>query len=205
MTINPLIAVVLVASLIGAIFLLNGLHAVRKLQLFRAFRHFVIMLLCMTVSGATGILLVANRGYRALTNEELAATVTIVPVGKQRFIACVTMADSSRDTFQIAGDMLYVDAHILKWNPLLNILGIGTSYELDRIGGRYLDIEDEKEKKRTVYSLSENRLINMYALRRAFAMLNPLLDAEYGSATFAEADRAATRRVMVSTSGLLIR
>ena len=37
------------------------------------------------------------------------------------------------------------------------------------------------------------------------AFLNPLLDAEYGSATFINSNSAEEFRVMVSTTGLLIR
>jgi hypothetical protein len=45
----------------------------------------------------------------------------------------------------------------------------------------------------------------MFELRRRFAMLNPLLDAEYGSATFINTNTAEEFTVMVSTTGLLIR
>jgi hypothetical protein len=45
----------------------------------------------------------------------------------------------------------------------------------------------------------------MFDLRRRFAILNPLLDAEYGSATFINSNSTEEFRVMVSTTGLLIR
>ena len=94
------------------------------------------------------------------------------------------MPDGSEKIFSLAGDQLYVDAHILKWKPLANIFGLHTSYELDRVAGRYSILNDETTKVRTVYSLSREKPLNMFDLRQRFAMLNPLLDAEYGSATF---------------------
>ena len=45
----------------------------------------------------------------------------------------------------------------------------------------------------------------MFDLRRRFAILTPLVDAEYGSATFINANSTAEFRIMVSTTGLLIR
>jgi hypothetical protein len=45
----------------------------------------------------------------------------------------------------------------------------------------------------------------MYSLRKRFLALKPLLDAQYGSATFISAQKAAVFHVMVSTSGLLVR
>ncbi len=45
----------------------------------------------------------------------------------------------------------------------------------------------------------------MFQLRQRFAFLDPFLDAEYGSATFSSAAAEGEFRVMVSTTGLLIR
>jgi hypothetical protein len=45
----------------------------------------------------------------------------------------------------------------------------------------------------------------MFDLRRRFALLTPLLDTEYGSATFINSNSAEEFKVMVSTTGLLIR
>ncbi len=45
----------------------------------------------------------------------------------------------------------------------------------------------------------------MFDLRRRFQILNPLLDAEYGSATFINSNSREEFRVLVSTTGLLIR
>ncbi|MBN1576456.1 MAG: hypothetical protein JW913_07890 [Chitinispirillaceae bacterium] len=205
MLMNPLLAIMLVTSLIGAIFLFTGLHAIKKLQLFRAFRHGMIMVICLSITVLSGVLIIANHGYRNLTREELAATVVVEPAGKQQFNARFTLPDSTVSLFTIAGDLLYVDAHILKWHPLLNLLGVHTTYELDRVGGRYHSLGDEQTRPRTVYSLSKTRVLNMYHLRRRLAALKPLLDAEYGSATFTQAEKAATLRIMVSTSGLLVR
>ena len=42
-------------------------------------------------------------------------------------------------------------------------------------------------------------------LRRQYELLEPLVDASYGSGTFTEADRRSVVEVRVSTSGLLLR
>src|SRR6267378_2754935 len=36
-------------------------------------------------------------------------------------------------TYPISGDEIYVDARILKWHALANLLGLSTAYELDRV------------------------------------------------------------------------
>ena len=137
--------------------------------------------------------------------EELAAIVKVEPTDEQKFIARFVMPDGSEKMFTLAGDQLYVDAHILKWKPLANIFGLHTSYELDRVAGRYTVPNDEATKIHTVYFLSYEKPLNMFDLGQRFAMLNPLLDAEYGSATLINLNSAEEFRLRVSTTGLLVR
>ena len=47
--------------------------------------------------------------------------------------------------------------------------------------------------------------MDLFGLRRRYAFLAPLLDAEYGSGTFVPVTRPAAFEVRVSTTGLLIR
>ncbi|MFP3949364.1 MAG: hypothetical protein ACLFWG_11615 [Longimicrobiales bacterium] len=148
---------------------------------------------------------VSTQGYRALTAEELAATVTTVPTGARTFQAFVEFPDGRDTTLNVAGDQVLVDAHILKWHPLANILGLHTWYELDRLTGRYAGIEDERARPRTVHSLGEAKPADLFHLARRYSLLATVVDAEYGSATYIEVERPARFEVRVSTTGLLIR
>ncbi len=95
--------------------------------------------------------------------------------------------------------------HILKWKPIVNVLGLHTAYELDRIAGRYVALKDERDRPRTVHSLAREKPVDLFALRRRFPFLAPLVDAEYGSATFVPADHSTRTEIRVSISGLLAR
>ena len=201
----PLSVVAILFALFGIIFLIMTIVALKKRSLFGTAMNFVSALLMITLCALFGTISIAIQGYHALTTEELAAIVKVEPTGEQKFTARFSMPDGSEKVFSLAGDQLYVDAHILKWKPLANIFGLHTSYELDRVAGRYAILNEETTKVRTVYSLSMDRPLNMFDLRRRFAILNPLLDAEYGSATFINSNSTEEFRVMVSTTGLLIR
>ena len=163
--------------------------------------------LCLSVGILCGAISVGVRGYRALTQEVVAATIKTEPTGPQRFRATVILSDSSLHMFELAGDAVYVDAHVLKWRPIGNLLGLTTAYELDRIAGRYQRLSDEQNAQRTVYSLATEKPFNAFDLARRYVFLRPLLDAEYGSATFINAGTpgGATYEVRVSTTGLLVR
>jgi hypothetical protein len=202
---NPLIVVAILFALLGLIFLIATIIVLKKRKLFGTAMNLVIALLMFSLSALFGAISIAIQEYHALTREEVAAIVKVEPTGEHQFMARFSMPDGSEKVFFLAGDQLYVDAHILKWKPLANIFGLHTSYELDRVAGRYAILSDETTKFRTVYSLSKDRPLDMFDLRRRFAILGHLLDADYGSATFINSNRAEEFRVMVSTTGLLIR
>jgi hypothetical protein len=161
----------------------------------------------LTVSTLFAVITVGVRGYRAFTAEQVAATIKTEPLGPHHFRATVTLPDSSLHMFDLAGDAVYVDAHVLKWRPLGTLLGLQTAYELDRIAGRYQTLGDERTRARTVYSLAHKKPFDAFDLARHYLVLRPFVDAEYGSATFigATAPGGATYEVRVSTTGLLVR
>jgi len=140
-------------------------------------------LLFMTLSALLVSICVSIRGYRALTYEEVAATIRTIPIGAQRFRASVTYPDGRAEIYDLSGDSIYVDAHILKWRPWVNLLGLHTLYELDRVAGRYDRLADERAKPRTVYSLGRLKPFDLFDAARRFRRLSALVDAEYGSAT----------------------
>ena len=161
--------------------------------------------LFLSLAALAGALSVSTQGYRALTLEEVAATITTVPTGPRAFQAYVEFPDGREATFHVTGDQLLVDAHILKWHPLANLLGIHTQYELDRLTGRYVEIEDERTEPRTVHSLKAEKPADLFHLARRYTLLALLVDTEYGSATYIQVDRPSRFEVRVSTTGLLIR
>ena len=178
----------------------------RNRRRLRSLVGFLAAALFLTSSMLLGAITVGIHGYRAFTQEALAATIKTEPVGPHRFRATVTLPDSSLHMFDLAGDAVYVDAHVLKWRPIGTLLGLETVYELDRIAGRYQALSDEQQQERTVYSLAANKPFDAFDLARSYWVLRPFVDAEYGSATFiGTAPRGATYEVRVSTTGLLVR
>jgi len=162
--------------------------------------------LAVTLAGLlAGTIAIGIQGYAAFTRETVAATITVSPSGPQRFDAHLRFADGREERFTIAGDELYVDARILKWKPIANLLGLHTAYELDRIAGRYTSVEQERTATRTVYPIGTPKPLDLFDLRKRYAWLAPLVDAEYGSATFVPVSKPMEIEVRVSTTGLLAR
>jgi len=201
-----LLLLALIVFCILALLLLRGaLGAWRGRHRVGALVGLLAAALCLALAALSGTISIGVRGYRALTQEVVAATIQTEPIGDRRFRATVTLADGSLHMFDLAGDAVYVDAHILKWRPVVNVLGLHTAYELDRIAGRYRALSDEQTRERTVYSIARAKPIDVFDLARRYWLLRPLVDAEYGSATFINAAEPAIYEIRVSTTGLLVR
>jgi hypothetical protein len=187
------------------LFLILTVAAARKKRILGSLATLLCTLLCLSLAALSGTIAVATQGYRALTHEEIAAVVNVEPAGEKKIIAHFKFADGRQASYDLAGDSVYVDAHILKWKPVANTFGLHTFYELDRVSGRYMNIEDELSGERTLYPISRDKPLDIFNLRRIYPFFSPLLDCRYGSAAFINADGPATLEIRVSTTGLLIR
>jgi hypothetical protein len=192
-------------AIVGMAMIIAAGKALRRRRPLRMSLRLLLALMFLAGAAASGAIALGVRGYRALTHEEVAAVVRTEPLGPNRFQAQFRFPDGREVAYTLSGDQLYVDARILKWHPLANVLGLHTAYELDRVSGRYHDLAQEQQQPRTVLSLALERRVDLFNLRQRYALLSPLLDADYGSATFAAADSPTQYEVRVSTTGLLIR
>jgi hypothetical protein len=205
MMIDWMIAPSIGLGVFGGLFVFAGVASARRRRFLRLSLHSVLALACL-LSGALFLTLhLSLQGYRALTREDLAATIQAEPTGPSQFYVTVHIPGRQPERFQLAGDEIYIDAHILKWKPWANLVGLHTAYALDRVAGRYHAIEDESGKPRTVYTLSGTRAVDLFSLRRRFAWLEPVVDAEYGSAAFFPARDPVSLELRVSATGLLFR
>ena len=202
---SPLFLAALVFGVLGAILVLAAVVSVVRLKLFGAALRLLTGLTFLAVGAIAATVSVGMIGYRALTREDVAARITVKPLGPQRFHATVRFPDGRETRYELAGDEVYIDARILKWHPYANAIGLHTAYELDRVAGRYRDVKDERTAPRTVHALGRDKPVDLYGLRQRYTFLAPLVDAEYGSATFVPVTRPAEFEVRVSTTGLLIR
>lgn len=202
---TTLLVLTIVFAALATLLLFGGASALRGGRLSSAAARTVLGLLALAIAALAATISIATQGYRALTREDVAAVVLTRSTGDTSFEAQFLFPDGRRETYELSGEELYIDAHILKWKPIVNVLGLHTAYELDRVAGRFPDLADEQAASRTVYSLSTEKPLDMFTLRQRYALLSPLLDAEYGSATFIPANRAAEFELRVSTDGLLIR
>jgi hypothetical protein len=202
---TPLVLVAALLALLGVVLAGTSVRALRRRRPTRFLVRLLAALLLLAVGALLATVGIATYGYAALTREEVVARIAVEPVGPQRFRAVFHFPDGQEAAYTLAGDEIYVDAHVLKWKPLANFLGLHTAFELDRVAGRYRSVEQERAGPRTVFPLGEEKPFNLFHLRQRYALLAPLLDVEYGSASFVPVTRPIDLELRISTTGLLIR
>src|SRR2546422_9605863 len=163
-------------ALLAIVLIIIAAGAWRARRRLRASVGFLAAGLCLTVGMLLGASTVGIHGFRAFTQEALAATIKTEPLGPHHFRSTVALPDSSLHMFDLAGDAVYVDAHVLKWRPMGTLLGLETVYELDRIAGRYQTLGDEQTQQRTVFSLAANKPFDAFELARRYWILRPFVD-----------------------------
>src|SRR3989441_11865532 len=199
---EPLVLVMAVFALLSLVLLVAALAAVRKRRWMGTGMALVLAGFFLALAALAATVGVAMQGYRALTREVVAATVVTRPIGPERFVATFTFPDGRREQYEITGNALYVDAHIVKWHPRAHILGLHTPYQLDRVSGRYDRLEDEQTKPRRMFALSRPTPVDMFQLARSLAFLGRGGAPEYGAAAFFPAPGPGDAGLRGSTSGL---
>jgi len=190
---------------LGSMLVFAGLTALFGLHPLRFITRTLLGLLLIALGVLEGTITIGIQGYRALTQEDLAARISVRPYAPQRFTAKLRFPDGHEENYSISGDEIYMDARILKWHALANMLGLTTAYELDRIGGRYREVDQERLAARTLYTLGKEKPVDVFALAKRYPFLEHFVDATYGSAAFVPVGEPAELELRVSTTGLLIR
>ena len=203
--VNPMTVIAALAGLLSIYYFLSLLVRIKKLKMFSALQRLTAFLFFAAISLTISVVVIGTEGYLALVKEEAVATITVSPTGKQSFHARMDFVDGTHQVFALSGDELMIDAYVLKWKPWVNLLGLHTAYRLDRIRGRYADIDDEKSLPQTIYAINVKSSRGLAQWREDFQILSLLLDVEHGSASFASVERDKQYQLMITTNGLLIR
>lgn len=196
----------LLLLLLGLIFLVTSTVRIRQLHLLSAGGHGILSLALL----ASGVALVAAglnlHTYQRFTTERPVAEVEFVQTGAQEYKARIHFPDTGRYLdVTLTGDEWQIDARVLKWTGLAILAGADTQYRLERISGRYHDIEDELSQPRSVHRLVDDRGLDIWQLAREYEQHVPWVDARYGSATYLPMRDGARFEVSMTQTGLIAR
>jgi hypothetical protein len=144
--------------------------------------------------------------YDRLTYEQPIAELKFNQLGPQQFEVEVAYQNENKvDVFLINGDEWQMDARIIKWHGWAQLMGLNSQYRLERIAGRYSDIEEEQKRERTVYALAAKDEVDFWKLINKHKKWLPWIDAYYGSATYLPMADNSSYSVSLTQSGLIAR
>ncbi|MDB6082287.1 MAG: hypothetical protein JWN43_168 [Gammaproteobacteria bacterium] len=202
MTFNALIALL---GLIAALFFIAAVRSIRRRRIGGGLLRGGAALALLLIAACAILIGTSLRTYQRLSAEQPAGELQLTRIGYHQFNGVFTYPSGERANFALRGDEWQIDARVLKWHVLANILGFDTAYRLDRIGGRYTSVDDERTLPRTVYPLNPPDRLDLWELVHRYDSRLPWVDALYGSSTYLPMADGALYEIKISQSGLLAR
>jgi hypothetical protein len=184
---------------------LAAIRRLRHLQLARGTLFFLSGAFVLLLAAGVALVAVNLYTYARLTHEQEAARVSMRQLGERHYAVSLQAKSAATRHFELRGDEWQIDARVVKWRTVGNLLGFDTVYRLERLSGRYGDITRERNAPRTVHSLAEEPGVDFWTVLRRYHAYVPLADALYGSAAYVPMAEGAEYAVSVSTSGLVVR
>jgi hypothetical protein len=184
---------------------LAAIRRLRHLQLARGTLFFLSGAFVLLLAAGVALVAVNLYTYARLTHEQEAARVSMRQLGERHYAVSLQPKSAATRHFELRGDEWQIDARVVKWRAVGNLLGFDTVYRLERLSGRYGDITRERNAPRTVHSLAEEPGVDFWTVLRRYHAYVPLADALYGSAAYVPMAEGAEYAVSVSTSGLVVR
>jgi hypothetical protein len=199
-------AITVLIALFGASLLFLACQRLYRARFVAATSSALMGLLLLALAALSFVVSLNLHTYARLTHEQPVAEIVFEARGPQEYRATLAEIPSGEmQLFMLAGDEWQIDARVLKWRGWANLLGFDAQYRLERIGGRYRDIEQERTARRTVYALSENPGLDLWMLSTRYSRWLPFVDATYGSATYMPMADGARYEISITQTGLIAR
>ena len=199
-------ALALILGLFGLTLLVLACQRLLRGRLLTAGGTALLGIALLAIGGVLFIAALNLHTYARLTYEQPVAELVFERASPQHYRVTLTEVPSGEmQTLVLAGDEWQLDARVLKWRGWANVLGLNAQYRLERLSGRYRDIEQERHDQRTVYELSENPGADIWQLRQRYPKWFTFVDAIYGSATYMPMADGARYEVSMTQTGLVAR
>jgi hypothetical protein len=202
---NILYGAVAVFAILSVFFFVRIFHCVRRGKIMRAGASCLSCCVSAALCGAAFVLLFTVLSYAQLVEEELVSRIEFRRVSPQEFQARLMVPGEEDRFFLLRGDEWQMDAKILTWSPPATILGMDPMYQLDRLSGRYSEVDREVSEARTVHDLAPSVPVDVWKIARRFPVLAPGIDAYYGTATYVPMADGARYEVSLSRDALIAR
>lgn len=199
-------AVSILVALVGVWLVLAGLRHFWQRRWLTGGTQCLAGLALLLSAGMALLMALTLHTYQRLTHENTVAEIAFRQSGPRAFHAILTpTGDATTQSLELRGDEWQLDARVLKWRGYALLVGLDTLYRLDRLSGRYRDVEQERAAPRTVHALAPGTGVDLWTTARAYSGWFPWVDAVYGNAAYLPMADGARYEVRLGASGLIAR
>jgi len=194
-----------VFTLIALYFVFSTARHARRRRPVRATRSLAGGAVSACAGGASIMLAFSYYGYGRLVDEQYIGKIKFTESAPEQYVARL-MLDAEQDKmFELLGNEWQMDARVVTWKPPATLLGLDPIFQLDRLSGRYSEVQAERSKVRSAHSLSEPVTLDVWRFAQKFPKLLPGVDAHYGTATYLPMAHDAIFEVSMTRTGLIAR
>ena len=197
--------IIFITAALGTLFLVLAIGRLRQRRLVSAGARGVTGAFFLVLAGLVGSIALNLLTYQRLTFEQPVATLAFSQMAPDQYQVLLRTPDGRARLFTLEGDEWQLDARVLKWHGVANILGLDAQFRLERISGRYRAVEQAQAATPSLYGLSETRGVDLWAFSQDHPAWVPFVDAIYGSATYMPMAHQARFEVTMTQSGLIAR
>ncbi len=198
--------VAVAVGIIAAVLALFGLKMLLRRHWIGAWLRGTVGL-ALVAAAVFGLLMAWDlHNFRQVLAERPVATLAFSRLGERHFAVELVDADGNNRRAELHGELWQLDMRILKWSDALTRVGMRPGYQLDRLGGRYLSIEDERNQQRSVIDLSQREgPVDAWQWLRRMQRWLPIVDVQYGGATYQPMADGALFAVSMGPTGPVAR
>jgi len=202
---NILLTLSAVFTLIALFFVISMLRHARRRRPLRATGSLAGGVTSGALGGASILLTFSYYGYGQLVDEQMVSRIEFSQSAPGEYVARLMIDGEPDRLLPLRGDEWQMDARVVNWKPPATLLGLDPIYQLERLSGRYSNVDDEMSEQRTVHALSEDLPLDVWRVARKFPMLMPGVDAYYGTATYVPMADGARFDVSLTRTALIAR
>src|SRR5208282_6798524 len=148
MELTPAVTIVatLVAAggLLGLLFLFACARGLRRRRYAACAVHGLASLAFFLAAAVVALLGLNLLTYDRLTREQPVLRASFAQTAPQHYNATLVYPSGQTRGYVLGGDEWQIDARVIKWHAFGNLLGFDTAYRLERIGGRYSEIDRQR-------------------------------------------------------------
>ncbi|MDN5863841.1 MAG: cation/multidrug efflux pump [Gammaproteobacteria bacterium] len=191
--------------LLALALILNGGRHLRRRRLLRGGSQ---GLLGLVIGLAVAVVLLVGLNlltYARFSAEQPVGTIAFEKLAPRRYAATLTQPDGRITHATLNGNQWELDARIIKWTDFGTMLGLQPLYRLERLSGRFENIDRARYGPHSIVPLAGEPGLSLWETAHKQSGWLPLVDATYGTATYLPMADKAVYRVSLSRTGLLAR